>query len=217
MLRATRDCLLCGLWWDDWGKVSRARELVGTHVMSHCLICLLFISRRRLWRRGPASALAPGCGVAPGRRMPGRTCGARRSKPLTRHASVHRAAVFLAAPVSSSRSPRQRAPFGRRQERDWLEPSLRCRCLQGQWAPLPGWPGRDPFRGRGRVSPGWQAGAPLVYTAAGARPSFGSIFDVDSYGREHRVVLRVLHLHGEVEGAGLGWRSGQDVVEVRGG
>ena len=45
----------------------------------------------------------------------------------------------------------------------------------------------------------------------------GLWIDGDSYSREHRVGRRVLHLHGEVEGASLGWRSGQDVVEVRRG
>ena len=100
--------------------------------------------------------------------------GAPRGR-LPRHPSVQLA-------VAASR-----APFGRRQgrsafadpgpgthshrigaceddgqEQDGLEPSLRCRCLQGRWH-------------RCRVSPGWWAGAPLVYTAAGMRLSSGSM------------------------------------------
>jgi len=62
------------------------------------------------------------------------------------------------------------------QEQDWLEPSLRCRCLQGRWNRCRDGPAVTLFLGRGRVSSGWQAGAPLVYTAAGTRPSFGSIY-----------------------------------------
>ena len=143
-------------------------------------------ARWRLRRRGPASA--PTCGLG---------------GPRPSHAGPHlRSPQIKAAHTACIGAPRgrrprhpsvqlavaaSRAPFGRRQgrsafadpgpgthshrigaceddgqEQDGLEPSLRCRCLQGRWH-------------RCRVSPGWWAGAPLVYTAAGMRLSSGSM------------------------------------------
>ena len=143
--------------------------------------------------------------------------GAPRGR-LPRHPSVQLA-------VAASR-----APFGRRQGRSAFAD------------PGPGTPtriGSAPARmtGKSRMAlnracaagvcrgGGTAAGCPLAggpvprsftrLLGCDCRP--GLWIDGDSYSREHRVGRRVLHLHGEVEGASLGWRSGQDVVEVRGG
>ena len=143
--------------------------------------------------------------------------GAPRGR-LPRHPSVQLA-------VAASR-----APFGRRQGRSAFAD------------PGPGTPtriGSAPARmtGKSRMAlnracaagvcrgGGTAAGCPLAggpvprsftrLLGCDCRP--GLWIDGDSYSREHRVGRRVLHLHGEVEGARLGWRSGQDVVEVGGG
>jgi len=156
-------------------------------------------ARWRLRRRGPASAPTCGLGEAPAvarRAAPAEPADQSRSHGMHRCTArpsssppqcPARGRRVKGALRASPRAIGVRRPWTRHthshrigaceddgQEQDWLEPRLRGPGLQGWWHRCRDGPAVTFFLGRGRVSPGWQADAPLVYPVAGTRPSFGS-------------------------------------------